>query len=46
MRKLKVDDSIARVSVWDTAGQERYHSISTVTLRKCDYVILLYDITD
>ena len=32
--------------IWDTAGQERYRSLISMYLRKCDLIIIVYNVTD
>ena len=35
-----------KIKIYDTAGQERYRSISKSSIRNCDGIILMYDITN
>ena len=34
-----------KITIYDTAGQEKYKSLSLYSIRHCDGVILMYDIT-
>jgi len=34
-----------KIIIYDTAGQERYRSLSLTSVRRCDGIILMYDIT-
>jgi len=34
-----------KIIIYDTAGQERYRSLSLNAVRRCDGIILMYDIT-
>jgi len=34
-----------KIIIYDTAGQERYRSLSLTVVRRCDGIILMYDIT-
>jgi len=40
------DGNKYKVIIYDTAGQERYRSLSLNSIRHCDGVILMYDITN
>ena len=35
-----------KIKIYDTAGQERYRSLSKNSIRNCDGIILMYDITN
>ena len=39
------DNYKTKFSIWDTCGQEKYRSLTPITFRGCDGVILVFDIT-
>ena len=43
--KILSDGKKYRIKIFDTAGQERYRSLCLNTIRCCDGIILMYDIT-
>ncbi|CAF0982863.1 unnamed protein product [Rotaria sordida] len=45
VKMLNIDNRIVALQIWDTAGQERFRSITKQFLRKCDGIILVYDVT-
>jgi len=45
-KRILSDGNKYKVTIYDTAGQERYRSISLNSMRHCDGVILVYDITN
>lgn len=42
---ITTNDNI-ELQIWDTAGQERYKCLIPMYLRKCDVIIIVYDIID
>eukprot|EP00117_Sycon_ciliatum_P031392 scpid26388/ scgid0095/ Ras and EF-hand domain-containing protein homolog len=40
-----IADQTVTLKLWDTAGTERFHSLAQNYLRRCDGVILMFDIT-
>ena len=45
MFKLNNGNEI-KVVIWDTAGQERFHSMAVQSLRGCQGLILVYDVSN
>ena len=45
-KRILSDGNKYKVIIYDTAGQERYRSLSLNSIRHCDGVILMYDITN
>ena len=43
---LKVGTNDVRVNIWDTSGAEQYKSITRSYYRKCEGVIVMFDLTD
>jgi len=43
--KTLSDGKKYKIKIYDTAGQERYRSLCLGTIRGCDGIILMYDIT-
>lgn len=41
-----VGDKIIKVKIWDTAGQEQYKSLTKNFYKKCNGIIIVYDVTD
>jgi len=45
-KRILSDGNKYKVIIYDTAGQERYKSLSLNSIKHCDGVILIYDITN
>ena len=45
-KKILSDGNEYKITIYDTAGQEKYKSLSLNSIRHCDGVILMYDITN
>lgn len=43
---LRVGANDVRVNIWDTSGAEQYKSITRSYYRKCEGVIVMFDLTD
>ncbi len=45
-KRLEIDGKKFKIHLWDLAGQERFKSIVKTYYRKCDGVLLIFDLTD
>jgi len=41
-----INNKNIKIKLWDTGGQEAYHSISKNYIKRCDGVIIVFDITN
>ena len=44
--KIIINGDNYRLKIFDTAGQERFHSISASIIKRCQIIIIVYDITN
>ena len=45
-KEEKINDKIIKIKLWDTAGQEMYHTLTKNYYKKCDGIIIVFDITN
>ena len=45
-KRILSDGEKYKITIFDTAGQEKYRSLSLNSIRHCEGVILMYDITN
>jgi len=45
-KRILSDGEKYKITIYDTAGQEKYRSLSLNSIRHCEGVILMYDITN
>ena len=43
-KEEKIEDKTIKIKLWDTAGQENYHTLTHNYYRKCDGIIIVFDI--
>ena len=44
-KEVQVGNDKVRLSIWDTAGQERFRGMSAIYFKKCQAVVLVFDLT-
>ena len=45
-KEEKIEDKTIKIKLWDTAGQENYHTLTHNYYRKCDGIIIVFDISN
>ena len=46
VKYTEIEGRVVKIQVWDTAGQERFRSITSLSLRKSNGILIVYDITN
>lgn len=46
IKKMNIDGKSITLQLWDVAGQERFRSITSIYFRRCNAIIILFDITN
>ena len=41
-----IGDKIVKIKLWDSAGQEKYHTLTHNYYKKCDGIIIVFDVSN